>query len=353
MFAKKQILIQPLILLSLLAGIWSGWIRIGFDFPVSSFSGNHGALMTGGFIGTLICLERALGFKNKIALLVPAVSSLSIIFFLLQMQNIAYIMILLGSIGLVIMYFTLLKNFNEIHMIVMMIGSMCWFIGNAILVKTNFYPSAVMWWIAFVFFTITGERLELSRYLMISSFKKYLLVVFMLIYIIGILIPFHDSGGYVIGFSLISSGLWLFKYDMARKSIKREGQHFFSGLVLLFGYGWLIICGLFMAYGAYGGLLYDAALHSFFLGFVFSMIFAHAPIILPGVLRLTINPFNKSLYSWFILLQLSLLLRISDVFIGITALKLFAGITNGIAILGFFINMVIIVLLIKRKPALK
>ena len=121
---------------------------------------------------------------------------------------------------------------------------------------------------------------------------------------------------------------------------------------MLVGYGWLIICGLFMAYGAYGGLLYDAALHSFFLGFVFSMIFAHAPIILPGVLRLTINPFNKSLYIWFVLLQLSLLLRISDVFSGITSLKLSAGIINGIAILGFFVNMAIIVFLAKRKQAL-
>ena len=91
MFAKKQILILPFILLSLLTGIWSGWIRIGFDFPLSSVSGNHGAMMVGGFIGTLICLERALGFKNKIALFIPAISSLSIFFFLIQMQNIAFV----------------------------------------------------------------------------------------------------------------------------------------------------------------------------------------------------------------------------------------------------------------------
>lgn len=353
MIKHKQILIIPLIILSLLAGIWSGWIRIGFDFPVSTFSGNHGAMMVGGFIGTLICLERALGFNKKIALIIPAISSLSIIFFLIQLQSIAFMVLLIGSIGLVIMYYTLLRKFNEIHVIVMMIGSLCWFIGNAILVKTNFYPSAVMWWIAFVFFTITGERLELSRYLQVSVLQKYILVCLMMIYVIGILIPFHDSGGYVIGFSLISSGIWLFTYDMAKKSLKREGQHYFSGIVLLFGYGWLIICGLFMAYGAYGGLLYDAAIHSFFLGFVFSMIFAHAPIILPGVLRLSINPFNKSLYIWFIFLQLSLLLRITDVFIGLTMLKLIAGIINGIAILGFFINMIIVVLLAKRHPVLK
>ena len=111
----------------------------------------------------------------------------------------------------------------------------------------------------------------------------------------------------------------------------------------MFGYGWLIICGLFMAYGAYGGLLYDAALHSFFLGFVFSMIFAHAPIIFPVcfVYQLTrsINLFISGLFFF----SFHLLLRISDVFIGITTLKLIAGIINGIAILGFFVTMAILV----------
>jgi len=122
---------------------------------------------------------------------------------------------------------------------------------------------------------------------------------------------------------------------------------------LLFGYGWLVVCGLFMAYGSYSGLLYDPAVHSFFLGFVFSMIFAHAPIILPGVMKLNGNPFNKSLYIWFYLLQISLLIRIISFFSGTTDLKLWGGFFNGIAILGFFITMMILVVRLKRKPASK
>lgn len=303
--------------------------------------------MVGGFIGTLICLERAMGFKNKITLIIPAVSSLSILFFILDMIKIAYVLILLGSIGLVILYFILIVKFNSasspLSTILMLMGAFCWLIGNAILLKTYFYPSVVMWWIAFVFFTIVAERIELSRYLNISSFKKYLLAFLMMIYVIGIFIPFHDSGGYVIGFSLISSAIWLFKYDMAKISLRKEGQHFFSGFVLLVGYGWLIVCGLFMAYGSYSGLLYDPAIHSFFLGFVFSMIFAHAPIILPGVLKLTGNPFNRSLYIWFYLLQISLIFRIVSFFTGTTVLKFSGGLFNGIAILGFFVTMAILV----------
>ena len=337
MFTKNQIYILPFIILSLLLGIWEGWLRLGWsmfnELPLSNYMSNHGAMMAGGFIGSLICLERALGFKSKLTLLVPAISSLSILFFLLEKPVIAYALLLAGSVGLVLIYFILISKFSKIHNILMLIGALCWLIGNAILLKTYFYPSAVMWWIAFLFFTITGERLELSKYLNISTFKKYLLVFSMLIYIIGIIIPFHDLGGYIVGLSLITSAVWLFKYDMAKKSLKGERQIYYSGLVLLFGYGWLIVCGLFMIYGAYWGLLYDAALHSFFLGFVFSMIFAHAPIILPGVLKIPANMFNKSLYVWFVLLQLSLVSRVITSFAGIIDFKFYGALFNSVEIL--------------------
>jgi hypothetical protein len=231
----------------------------------------------------------------------------------------------------------------------MMAGSFCYLIGNIFLLKTNFYPQAAMWWIAFLYFTILGERLELSRYLHIKTIQKIILAALLAVYLIGILIPFHSSGGYVTALSFIGSAVWLFKYDMAKKSLQKDGQHFYSGIVLLIGYAWLIITGLFMAYGAYSGLLYDAAIHSFFIGFVFSMIFAHAPIILPGVLKLQINIFNRILYLWFILLQISLLLRIFNPFILSADLKLISGLLNGIAILGFLVNMVVLVIIAKKK----
>jgi hypothetical protein len=56
---------------------------------------------------------------------------------------------------------------------------------------------------------------------------------------------------------------------------------------------------------------YDAALHSFFIGFVFSIIFSHAPIILPAVLKKPIKIYRPVLYIWFGLLQAALLLRIA------------------------------------------
>jgi hypothetical protein len=55
---------------------------------------------------------------------------------------------------------------------------------------------------------------------------------------------------------------------------------------------------------------YDIIVHTFFLGFVFSMIFAHGPIILPGVLGLAVRPYHPLLYAPLVLLVSSVLLRI-------------------------------------------
>lgn len=348
---KPHFLLLPFVMLSLLLGIWTGWIRIGWAFPFVSQSPVHGALMVGSFLSTLISLERTVTNPRKIFLLVPLFNLLSLFAFLANEYSIGYLFLVVGSFGLCIVYLLLYFKFTEMYMLMLLSGGFCLLIGNVILLKSNMYFSAVMWWIAFLYFTIAGERIELTKYLNIKNYVKMVLIFFLLLYLIAILIPFHGLGGYVAGISMIGSTLWLFKYDMAFKSLKASGQHRYTGILLITGYIWLFITGVFMIYGASSAFLYDAVLHSFFIGFIFSMIFAHAPIILPGVIGVPIKPFNNSLYIWFVLLQLSLILRISVVFTGMSYYKQLGGLLNGIAIIGFFINMGIVFKLEKRKLA--
>ena len=54
---------------------------------------------------------------------------------------------------------------------------------------------------------------------------------------------------------------------------------------------------------------YDAALHAIFVGFVFSMVFGHAPVILPAVLRVRF-PYHPVLYLPLALLHASLAVRV-------------------------------------------
>ncbi len=351
---NKHLLILPLVLLSLLTGIFAGWFRIGWNLPVSLPSGEHGALMIGSFLGTLICLERSVSYPNRLALIVPAVNALSIIFFLLKLPQIAYMCLILGGAGLTAIYYMVYVKHKGLHVLIMMTGGLCYFAGSAILYNTSFYPSVITWWIAFLFFTITGERLELSKFILFKNTlkKQSVLVIFLLIFTAGIFLPFHStSGSLAPAVSLIGTALWLFKYDMAKHSLKKSGQSFYSGLLLLTGYVWLVITGIFFALGAYFGSFYDASLHAFFLGFVFMMIFAHAPVILPAVLKLGISPFGKTLYIWYGLLNVTLVLRVLTFIPAAAQYKMWAGLLNGIAVVGFFVNMLVLARLTGKKSA--
>ncbi len=67
---------------------------------------------------------------------------------------------------------------------------------------------------------------------------------------------------------------------------------------MLAGYAWLGLAGLALvaqppSETAFG---YDIALHAVLVGFVMSMVFGHAPIILPAVARVRI-PYGPLLYG--------------------------------------------------------
>ena len=67
--------------ISLLAGLDGALLLLGVWSPVMStrLSKWHGPLMVLGFVGTVICLERAVALGHRLAYLVPAVSGLGVI----------------------------------------------------------------------------------------------------------------------------------------------------------------------------------------------------------------------------------------------------------------------------------
>ncbi|MBZ0237264.1 MAG: hypothetical protein K8M05_33375, partial [Deltaproteobacteria bacterium] len=80
----------------------------------------------------------------------------------------------------------------------------------------------------------------------------------------------------------------------------------------LLGSSWLVVTGVLLATRGLppAGPLYDAALHGVFVGYVLSMIFAHAPIILPAVARVAI-PFHPALWGALLVLHASLVARVA------------------------------------------
>jgi hypothetical protein len=133
---------------------------------------------------------------------------------------------------------------------------------------------------------------------------------------------------------------------MAIKSVKQAGEHRYSAILLLTGYVWLIITAIFLFTGNVNSFWIRCytTLHSFFIGFVISMIFSHAPIILHAVLKLPAKPYRPGLYVLFIAMQTSLVARVvADVLVLPALLRKWSGMINGITLLLFFITIATLV----------
>jgi hypothetical protein len=137
---------------------------------------------------------------------------------------------------------------------------------------------------------------------------------------------------------LILLALWLLRHDIARRTVRQSGLTRFIASCLLSGYVWLIVAGsIGLIYGGIpAGPIYDAMLHSIFLGFVFSMIFGHAPIIFPAILNFDIQ-YKPVFYLPLILLHLTLILRIVGDLMGLVVLRKWAGLANVLVVMLYFL----------------
>lgn len=344
MAKNNAILAAPLALIALLTGISAGLQRMNWEIPIANIAGDHGIIMTGSFIGTLICLERSVINPNKWWRLLPIVNGSSIVLFLADLPVLGYCTLIAGSAGLLVLVCSFLRRSVNLSTGILIFGAFAWLVGNLTLFKQHAYPLAVKWWMVFLLWTIFGERLELSRMLPISLVKRVSLYVIIGINLLGIFLPFHLQGNKVFAISLTGLATWLFLFDMSRYSIKRPGQSRYVAILLMTGYGWLAITGAWLLLWPDHPYAYDATLHMFFLGFVFSMIFAHAPIIFPGIFRINISLYHPVLYLVFILFQLSLCVRITGDAVLSNPLRQWGAMCNGISILTFFITTAAIVI---------
>lgn len=330
-------------MLSLLLGILTGWLRLGWNVPLSIAAREHGLIMVGGFLGTLISLERAVVVKSRWALLVPLVQALAVLALLLDQFTLAVWLFMAGAAGMTQIVYSFLTRFQEPFYYLLFGGSVCLLIGHIFLLRTHFYPTAVPWWMAFLLLTITGERLELSRFVPLKPYQRRLLWAALGVFLLGVAQPFHGFGQAITGLGMMIVAAWLIRFDMARRLVFRTGQHRYMGLLLLLGYGWLLLSGLLLALPVTFPFVYDATVHTFFTGFVFSMIFAHGPVILPGVLSIRGQFFHPILYVGSLAHSVGLGIRLWADVVGDTLLRLLGGVVQGLAIL-LFISCLLVVI---------
>jgi hypothetical protein len=340
----------PLLVLgfvALFAGLGAGLTRLGWTLPevAASAAPWHGPLMICGFFGVVISLERAVAIGRLWAYAAPLLAGLGSAAILHGQVAAAPWLMLLASVVMLIGSLHVLSRQREPFMAVIALAAACWTVGAALWAAGWAVPDLIGWWLSFLVLTIAGERLELSRFMPPSRSAERLFGAIVLLLLAALAGWGQPWGAPLYGAGLLALAAWLLRWDIARRTVHQRGLTRFIAVCLLSGYFWLALGGAVMlAFGLTpGGPAYDAALHALMLGFVFAMVFGHAPVIFPAVLRVAV-PYHPMFYAPLVLLHGSLLLRVAGDATGQFDWTRWGGLLSALALLAFIANTALAVL---------
>jgi hypothetical protein len=238
------------------------------------------------------------------------------------------------------------------------VGVLAWLVAAALLLAGRPVSAVTPWLAAFLVLVIAGERLELSRLGELPARARLTFMasagLFCLGLVLALVLP--DVGTRLAGLGIVALAAWLVSHDLARRTVRMGGVTRYIALCLLIGYGWLLVGGAtWVSIGAStAGLGYDAMLHTIFLGFVMSMVFGHAPVTIPAVLRVPL-PYRPRFYAHLALLHAGLVVRvIGGDLLAIGGMWQLGGLLNVLALLLFLASSVASVLqeLAARRSAM-
>jgi hypothetical protein len=332
----------PLLVLGfvgLVVGAGAGLARLGWSVPAvaATASALHGPLMICGFFGVVIALERAVAIGRLWAYAAPLAAGLGGVAAVAGATGVAPWLFVAAGVGFLAASLDVWRRQRALFTVTLGLGALAWVVGSVGWALGAPVHEIVGWWLAFPILTIAGERLELSRFMPPSPRATRVFAAILLVIVAGLAGARMPRGNVLFAAGLVALAAWLSKQDIARRTVRGRGLTRFIAVCLLSGYAWLAIGGVVML-GA-GGLApgtpaYDAALHALALGFVFSMVFGHAPIIFPAVLRVGV-PYHPTFYVPLALLHGSLLLRLAGDATGDFTLIRAGGLGNAIALATF------------------
>jgi hypothetical protein len=312
----------PLLVLAavmLLSGIAGGLWRLGIApsaLAATDWLGRaalaHSALMIGAFLGTVIGIERAVAVKLRSAWLAPIASAFSGVCLLLGQAHAGAWLGVAAAALFAAVNVVVVRRQPEVHTALLWLASVAWLAGNLLFATGAGSEAVLPWWFGFLVVTIAAERVEMTRLMRRRpAAHPVLFGVLALMFAGAAASSFAPRlGGLLYGVSLTALASWFLTFDIARRTVATKGLPRYMAVCLLAGYLWLAVGGAGWVLTALGGPLRDTALHALGLGFVFSMMMAHAPVILPAVARIKIE-FGRFFYVPLAGLHASLALRLA------------------------------------------
>ncbi len=340
--AARRLPLLAIGMLSMACGTWLGLVRLGWNLPLPWPDRliAHGPLMVCGFLGTLISLERAVALRARWGYAAPVVVAAgALVLDLGPPGPLAPLLITIGSIVVVAIFVVVWRRQPSLFIATMTLGAVAWVAGNVQWLGGAAIFRVVFWWLAFLVLTIAGERLELNRVLRPTVLVRAMFVLATASILAGAAAAarWPGPGLRLLGAGLVAMTWWLAHNDVARRTVRQQGVTRFMAVCLLSGYAWLGFGGILAIVTGIPtmGLLYDTMLHAVFLGFVMSMVFAHAPVILPAILGIPL-PYRATFYLHVGVLHVSLILRVAgDLVDSLGRWRVWGGLLNVVALLLF------------------
>ncbi len=324
---RVRLVLLACALIAVLTGLDAALLRLGATAPVRSepLAAGHGVLMVYGFVATAIALERAVAMQSGrargawLAYASPAASGLgSVLMIVLSLTGgparvlsaAAWTVSMLALIGI---YLAVWRRQPAAAVLVQGLGAVAGLVGIALWGRGFEAAVIVPWWAALLVLTIIGERLELARIAWATGWGERRVVAescaVLLALVLTVLAP--DAGYPALGAALAVLMIDLVLHDVARRTIRSTGVTRFMAACMLTGYGWaLIAAGIWLVGGpALSGYRYDTVVHALTIGFVLSMILAHAPVIVPAIARRPL-PYHPVMWAVWALVQAGLVVRV-------------------------------------------
>lgn len=331
-----------LAVIALATGIAGGLARLGVGAPgaLANATALHGALMIGGFLGTVIGMERAVALGRAVGYIGPLESGLGALLLLLGEVQLGAWLMVVAAASLVLVSAALVLRQAAASGVMLVAAAAAWLASTLLFALDASPEGAITLGFAFLVFTIAAERLDMARLTRRRPLAGPLLAVAALALLAGAVWTVFDPafGGALYGAALLATAAWFAIFDIARQTVRTHGLGRYAAVCILGGYAWLGIAGIaWFGTAQYHWPARDLALHALALGFVMSMILGHAPIIAPAVGRV-----KCAFDGWFYLapaaLHASLLVRFVPGF-DASAPRAWGGILNAATLVIFAILM--------------